>query len=206
MTAANARPRRVHKARDRLLLRWHRWLGLGALVFAAQAINVPVWPGISELARNMIIRSSNLATNLLLDLLGIGFLQRVLEELEKELPSNVSQAKFKKVMEAIEHEYNLGDLLRRPDVSYAGLMSLDNGRYATADVSRETLGSLSESVIDTPTRRLPMNVAIPLIEGDGPVADSVRFRMYSNYAAFIERAEVRELCGRFPLYEELARV
>jgi beta-lactamase class A len=35
---------------------------------------------ISELARNMIIRSSNLATNLLLDLLGIGFLQRVLEE------------------------------------------------------------------------------------------------------------------------------
>ena len=35
---------------------------------------------ISELARNMIIRSSNLATNLLLDLLGIGFLQRVLED------------------------------------------------------------------------------------------------------------------------------
>jgi beta-lactamase class A len=35
-----------------------------------------------ELARNMIIRSSNLATNLLLDLLGIEFLQRVLEEHE----------------------------------------------------------------------------------------------------------------------------
>ncbi|MEX2151743.1 MAG: serine hydrolase [Gemmatimonadaceae bacterium] len=35
---------------------------------------------LSELARNMIIRSSNLATNLLLDLLGIEFLQRVLEE------------------------------------------------------------------------------------------------------------------------------
>lgn len=35
---------------------------------------------IHELARNMIIRSSNLATNLLLDLLGIEFLQRVLEE------------------------------------------------------------------------------------------------------------------------------
>ena len=35
---------------------------------------------VSELARNMIIRSSNLATNLLLDLLGIGFLQHVLEE------------------------------------------------------------------------------------------------------------------------------
>jgi beta-lactamase class A len=35
---------------------------------------------ISELARHMIIRSSNLATNLLLDLLGIAFLQRVLEQ------------------------------------------------------------------------------------------------------------------------------
>jgi len=35
---------------------------------------------LSELARNMIIRSSNLATNLLLDLLGIEFLQHVLEE------------------------------------------------------------------------------------------------------------------------------
>jgi beta-lactamase class A len=35
---------------------------------------------ISELARNMIIRSSNLATNLLLDLLGIGFLQHVLDD------------------------------------------------------------------------------------------------------------------------------
>jgi beta-lactamase class A len=35
---------------------------------------------VSELARNMIIRSSNLATNLLLDLLGIGFLQQVLDD------------------------------------------------------------------------------------------------------------------------------
>jgi beta-lactamase class A len=35
---------------------------------------------IGELARNMIIRSSNLATNLLLDLLGIELLQRILEQ------------------------------------------------------------------------------------------------------------------------------
>ena len=35
---------------------------------------------VNELARNMIIRSSNLATNLLLDLLGIGFLQQVLDD------------------------------------------------------------------------------------------------------------------------------
>jgi beta-lactamase class A len=35
---------------------------------------------LSELARNMITRSSNLATNLLLDLLGIEFMQRVLDD------------------------------------------------------------------------------------------------------------------------------
>lgn len=35
---------------------------------------------VAELARHMIVRSSNLATNLLLDLLGISFLQRVLDE------------------------------------------------------------------------------------------------------------------------------
>jgi beta-lactamase class A len=37
---------------------------------------------LSELARNMIIRSSNLATNLLLDLLGIEFLQRTLDDFQ----------------------------------------------------------------------------------------------------------------------------
>jgi beta-lactamase class A len=35
---------------------------------------------INDLATHMIVRSSNLATNLLLDLLGLGFLQKVLED------------------------------------------------------------------------------------------------------------------------------
>ena len=30
---------------------------------------------------------------------------------------------------AIDHEHNLGDLLRRPNVSYESLMSLDGGKY-----------------------------------------------------------------------------
>ncbi|MFZ9137395.1 MAG: tRNA uridine-5-carboxymethylaminomethyl(34) synthesis enzyme MnmG, partial [Hylemonella sp.] len=38
--------------------------------------------------------------------------------------------------------------LRRPDVSYPGLMSLDGGKYASADVSRETLGEMSSTVIE----------------------------------------------------------
>src|SRR5205807_5921722 len=37
---------------------------------------------VDELATHMIIRSSNLATNLLLDLLGLEFLQKVLEDLQ----------------------------------------------------------------------------------------------------------------------------
>jgi len=64
-------------------------------------------------------------------------------------PRNLAPSESERVLgKAIEHEYNLGDLLRRPGVDYAGLMSLDGGRYATDDVSRETLGELLEPVIE----------------------------------------------------------
>ena len=49
---------------------------------------------------------------------------------------------------AIEREYNLFDLLRRPGVDYDKLMSLNEGKYASADVQPEALGELSESVIE----------------------------------------------------------
>jgi tRNA uridine 5-carboxymethylaminomethyl modification enzyme len=46
-------------------------------------------------------------------------------------PRNLPAAESERVLgKAIEHEYNLGDLLRRPDVTYQALMSLDDGRYA----------------------------------------------------------------------------
>ena len=52
-------------------------------------------------------------------------------------PRNLPAAESARVLgKAIEHEYNLGDLLRRPDVDYASLMSLDGGKYAP----REPLG------------------------------------------------------------------
>jgi tRNA uridine 5-carboxymethylaminomethyl modification enzyme len=48
-------------------------------------------------------------------------------------PRNLPAAESTRVLgKAIEHEYNLGDLLRRPDVDYASLMSLDGGKYAPA--------------------------------------------------------------------------
>ena len=49
-------------------------------------------------------------------------------------PRNLPAAESERVLgKAIDHEYNLGDLLRRPDVTYAGLMSLDGGKYAAAE-------------------------------------------------------------------------
>jgi tRNA uridine 5-carboxymethylaminomethyl modification enzyme len=61
-------------------------------------------------------------------------------------PNNLPVAEAERVLgKAIEREYNLADLLRRPDVNYAGLMSLSDGKYANpeiptgeGDVSRET--------------------------------------------------------------------
>jgi tRNA uridine 5-carboxymethylaminomethyl modification enzyme len=61
-------------------------------------------------------------------------------------PNNLPASEAERVLgKAIEREYNLADLLRRPDVNYAGLMSLDGGKYANpeipageGDVSRET--------------------------------------------------------------------
>lgn len=48
-------------------------------------------------------------------------------------PRNLPAAESERVLgKAIEHEYNLADLLRRPDVDYATLMTLDGGKYSAA--------------------------------------------------------------------------
>ncbi len=49
---------------------------------------------------------------------------------------------------SIEREYNLADLLRRPDVSYAGLMSLNAGAHATPDMRAQALGPLWAAVVE----------------------------------------------------------
>ncbi len=64
-------------------------------------------------------------------------------------PRNLPAAESERVLgKAIDHEYNLADLLRRPDVSYESLMSLDGGAHASPNVSRETLAELLEPVIE----------------------------------------------------------
>jgi tRNA uridine 5-carboxymethylaminomethyl modification enzyme len=50
-------------------------------------------------------------------------------------PKNVSAPEAERVLgKALEHEYNLLELLRRPDVNYAALMSLESGRFADSEV------------------------------------------------------------------------
>jgi glucose-inhibited division protein A len=64
-------------------------------------------------------------------------------------PRNLPAEESERVLgKAIDHEYNLFDLLRRPNVGYAELTRMNGNKYATPDVSRETLGDLSEPVIE----------------------------------------------------------
>lgn len=74
-------------------------------------------------------------------------------------PRILEAAESERVLgKAIEREYNLFDLLRRPGVGYAELMGMGDGRWAPAAkagdedarpvVSRETLGELHDAVVE----------------------------------------------------------
>ncbi|MDH4375058.1 MAG: tRNA uridine-5-carboxymethylaminomethyl(34) synthesis enzyme MnmG [Ramlibacter sp.] len=64
-------------------------------------------------------------------------------------PRNLPAAESERVLgKAIEHEYNLGDLLRRPGVAYEMLVGMDGARFASPSVSRETLGELYQPVVE----------------------------------------------------------
>jgi tRNA uridine 5-carboxymethylaminomethyl modification enzyme len=65
-------------------------------------------------------------------------------------PRNLPESESVRVLgKAIEREYNLFDLLRRPGVAYADLMSLDGGKYADGEnVSRETWGEQTEAILE----------------------------------------------------------
>ncbi len=61
-------------------------------------------------------------------------------------PKNLAESESERVLgKAIDHEYNLADLLRRPNVGYAALMSLNAGRYANPDLPVVT-GNLAVAV------------------------------------------------------------
>lgn len=64
-------------------------------------------------------------------------------------PRSLPAAEAERVLgKSIEHEYSLFDLLRRPGVSYPALAQMSEGKYQSAEVSRETLGDLHAAVIE----------------------------------------------------------
>ena len=61
-------------------------------------------------------------------------------------PQKLPAAESERVLgKAIEHEYPLSELLRRPDVNYASLMSLNDGRYASAELGSDLAPESGES-------------------------------------------------------------
>jgi tRNA uridine 5-carboxymethylaminomethyl modification enzyme len=107
-------------------------------------------------------------------------------------PKNMIAAESERVLgKAIEHEYNLAELLRRPNVDYAGLMSLDGGRFVNPDlqpvVSRETSADSSDaSEVD---RNVFMATVIEQVE------------IASKYSGYIDRQKDEVL--RAAHYENL---
>jgi tRNA uridine 5-carboxymethylaminomethyl modification enzyme len=93
-------------------------------------------------------------------------------------PKTLSATESERVLgKAIEHEYQLSELLRRPDVTYQGLMSLDGSKYASpelaAPVSRETV----EGAVASPVSSEALFVA--------SVVEQVEIS--AKYSGYIER-------------------
>ena len=59
-------------------------------------------------------------------------------------PKNLEAAESERVFgKALEREYSLADLLRRPDVSYQSLMSLNHGKYLSPELAGAGPGELA---------------------------------------------------------------
>jgi tRNA uridine 5-carboxymethylaminomethyl modification enzyme len=107
-------------------------------------------------------------------------------------PKNMAATESERVLgKAIEHEYNLAELLRRPNVDYAGLMSLDDGRFVNPDlpaaVSRETV---------------PDSVGASEVDGDVFVATVIeQVEIAFKYSGYIDRQKEEVL--RATHYENL---
>ncbi len=102
-------------------------------------------------------------------------------------PKNLQTAEAERVLgKAIEHEYSFAELLRRPDVSYAGLMSLSDGKYASPELT------ISRSPEDGAGRSTDATLAAVVIE---------QVEITAKYSGYIERQ--KEEVGRAAHYENL---
>ena len=101
-------------------------------------------------------------------------------------PNNLPLLEAERVLgKAIEREYNLADLLRRPDVNYAGLMSLDGGKYANPDIAAGQANVSRETA-------LPPEVAKSVVE---------QIEITAKYAGYIDLQKIE--VERAAQYENL---
>ena len=118
-------------------------------------------------------------------------------------PKNVSAAEAERVFgKALEHEYNLLELLRRPDVDYAALMSLESAKFANPVISTN-VGDVSR---ETPTK------SEDLFETEQAKAVIEQIEIVAKYAGYIDRqhAEVERALHfenfKLPLEMDYAQV
>ena len=94
-------------------------------------------------------------------------------------PNNLPHAEAQRVLgKGIEREYHLADLLRRPEVSYGKLMSLDGGRYANPDFS--TAADAMQEPVSRETQELKLSY-----EEVNAVVEQVEIAV--KYAGYIDR-------------------
>ena len=64
-------------------------------------------------------------------------------------PRNLPAPEAERVLgKAIEREYNLADLLRRPGVSYRALMSMDEGRYRNPELDADAADDAQRAIVE----------------------------------------------------------
>ncbi|WP_421953605.1 tRNA uridine-5-carboxymethylaminomethyl(34) synthesis enzyme MnmG [Polaromonas sp.] len=101
-------------------------------------------------------------------------------------PNTLSVPEAERVLgKAIEREYNFADLLRRPDVNYAGLMSLGEGKYANPDIPLEPTAVSRETA-------LPPGLVKSVVE---------QIEITAKYAGYIDLQKVE--VERAAAYENL---
>lgn len=107
-------------------------------------------------------------------------------------PKTVSATEAERVLgKALEHEYNLFDLLRRPGVSYSGLMSLSDGQWASAQ--------LTPVPHQSPTP--PSSAPDALIEQEHQAAVIEQLEISAKYEGYITKQQ--EEVSRASHYERL---
>jgi tRNA uridine 5-carboxymethylaminomethyl modification enzyme len=107
-------------------------------------------------------------------------------------PKNLAAPEAERVLgKALEHEYSLADLLRRPEVGYADLMAMAGGRFANPDLPvAPGQGEVSVGVVLAPVQ-------------DDVFVQSVveQVEIAIKYAGYIDRQ--KEDVGRAAHYENL---